>query len=174
MIFRAINDSPCSDTGVAPSFFVYGFSQNTGGGARGSMIKPANIMCSCTQQITLLNARRAVRDGKRNRNTPSHMELDKVRCFPPRHGVLINREKEGRTWYTLVRVRDHEIDAVLPGRTVSTFAINMVEPYHTAQTEYGSKGQSKIAELNGERLPRGIKERKRHDNESAKKIETRN
>lgn len=155
MSFRAINDSPCSDTGVSPTTLVFGvYPKIPGGGARGSMMQRANVIRACTEMITKLKARRVVKDAMKIRHTPSALEIEKVRRLPPGNMVLVYREGHGWTEYTLVRVRGNEVDVVLPSGKVSTFPVTVVRPFYQLTTEQHSnnvkptKGIGKYNQMN--------------------------
>lgn len=131
MAFRAINDAPNSDTGISPTTLVFGvYPKIHGGGLRGTMLQRASIIRDCTNNVTKMKARRTLRDAVMLRNTASCLEMQKVSQLPPGHNVLVFRENEGWKRYTMVRVRDHEVDVVLSSGRISTFGLNCVRPYY--------------------------------------------
>ena len=68
-----------------------------------------------------INARRLIRESSRPLQQPSLAELEKVKTTALGTQFLVYREKDGWKPYTLVRVRDMEVDVILPSGKVSTF-----------------------------------------------------
>lgn len=128
--FRAINDAPNSNTGISPTALVFGvFPKIPGARNRGSMAERANVIRECTQIVMQLNARHKVRDSMKNRNSPSIIEIERIRALEPGQKVLVHQEKVGWTPFTLVRVAETTVDVILPSGKITTFGINKVRPF---------------------------------------------
>jgi len=136
MAFRAINDSPNSDTGICPTTLVFGiYPKIPGAGHRGTMAQRANIIRECTAEVTKMKARRLLRDSTRSRNSPNAAAIEKIRSLPAGQEVLVFREPGGWIPYTLVRVVRNSVDVILPSGKISSFPINVVRPFHKRTTE---------------------------------------
>lgn len=131
LTFRAINDTPMSDSGISPTTLVYGlYPKIPGAGPRGSMAERANIIRECTKLVLRMKAKRIVNESKKIRNSPSMNEIEKVRTLPPGSEVLVYREELGWKKYPFVRTIGNSVDVVLPSRKISTFPINMSKPFY--------------------------------------------
>lgn len=92
MTFRAMNDSPKSESGVSPTMLVFGINQKIPSGiCRGTMIETANIIKDCTKIVTKMKAKRTIRDASRQKNSPSLEDIQKVSKLPRGHTVLVYR-----------------------------------------------------------------------------------
>lgn len=47
---------------------------------------------------------------------------------------IIYRKREGWDLYTLIRVRNNEVDVILPRGKIAYFVVNLVRPYHTKRS----------------------------------------
>ncbi len=162
--FRAINDAPSSPGGISPTMLVFGILPKIpGAGHRGSMAERANVVRQCTNLVVQMNAKRILRDSMRPRNVPSVIESEKVRTAPPGSKVIVYREKGGWTPYTLVRVRENEVDVILPSGKVSTFSLNSVRVFNnpTIEEETSEGQQSRTTVV--EREPYMLRSRIRAD-----------
>lgn len=106
MEFRAINDSPSSQNGFAPSTLVYGFYPNiTGGAGRGSIMERSNGIRECTESPRKMKARPTLGDTIRSSSCSVVIEIEKERRLPQGQDVLIYRERIVGSMYRNSRPR---------------------------------------------------------------------
>lgn len=103
-----------------------------------------------------MNAQRLIRDSSCYRNSPSILEIEKVRQLPPGTDVLVYREKIEWMPYTLVLVHGNSVDIILPSGKISRFSINMVKPFYRSELK-------EIYEVNPKYLPEGVKDNPKID-----------
>lgn len=127
MSFRVINDAPDSVTGISPTTMVFGVHPKIpGAGHRETMAQRATVIRICTKKFIELRYRKLVKGTLCVRSMPSMAEIDKLCSLNTGENVLVYREKNGWQLNTLVRVRDNELDAILPKGHISTFPMSVV------------------------------------------------
>jgi len=136
--FRAINDSPNSETGVSPTAMVFGVHPKLpGGGNRGTYAQRAKIVSDCTKLAKKMKARRILRDGARLKNSVSSAVIETIRRIPPGSPILVHREKEGWMKYVLAKVDGNNVNVILPSGLISSFGIHNVRPFLSENVEEG-------------------------------------
>lgn len=135
LAFRAINDSPNSDSGISPTALVFGVHPKLpGGGNRGSYAQRAKIVSECTKLAIKMKARRIIRDGAKRQNSLNGVDIETVRRLAPGSQVLVYREKKGWVKYTMAKIDGNNVNVVLPSGLISSFGIHNVRPFIENQT----------------------------------------
>eukprot|EP00171_Calliarthron_tuberculosum_P022600 IDg22600t1 len=136
MSFRALNDAPDADTGIAPTTLVFGVHPKLPGSRkRGTLAERAVIIREATKLASERKARRLIRDAARRRQGPNSEEMEKVRRLRPGSNVLVHREKTGWQIYELIRVEGNDVLVRLPSGHTSRFAIHNVHRYFESDAD---------------------------------------
>lgn len=124
LTFRALDDTHPTDIGIFPTTLVYGiWSKIPGAGDQGLLIKMVALIRESVAIVGCMKARKMRKATERIRNIPSHTEIEKVKTLPPSHHRNVHQEDGEWRMYELFRVKENDVDVVMPRGKISTFPI---------------------------------------------------